>query len=160
MVYFSVKIERPRSVCHCPITKTWLHTRFSRLTGAQRSNRRDVQNSNHHRVHVCLNKTFSKSYILSSRPSDYQCSGGLELLFSNQKIHKIEVPESNASGSPFTVGDLIHYLAGEVVQQDKKDFFVLDGTVYVLFPLHLFGLYCPDSLLFHFHFQCVVVLFR
>ncbi|PNS19329.1 hypothetical protein CAC42_2506 [Sphaceloma murrayae] len=56
-------------------------------------------------------------------------TGGLEILFSNQRIHQFPMPPSARPGSPTTVTDLIHYLAKDVVQQDKKDLFVLDGSV-------------------------------
>ncbi|TKX21005.1 ubiquitin-related modifier 1 [Elsinoe australis] len=56
-------------------------------------------------------------------------TGGLEILFSHKKNQVFPLPQTAASGSPTTVSDLIHHLASDVVQQDKKDLFVLDGSV-------------------------------
>ncbi|KAF4553761.1 URM1-like protein [Elsinoe fawcettii] len=55
-------------------------------------------------------------------------AGGLELLFSNQKTQKFSLPSTTA-GRPTTVADLIQHLATDVVQQEKKDLFVLGDSV-------------------------------
>lgn len=61
-------------------------------------------------------------------------SGGLELLFSNKRKHLVTVPAHESSGSPVTVAHLITYLCDHLMQSEKKEMFVLDGSVYVLEP--------------------------
>ncbi|KAF2148189.1 ubiquitin related modifier 1 [Myriangium duriaei CBS 260.36] len=65
----------------------------------------------------------------STIPIKVEFTGGLETLFSNRKNLTLDLPSTSAEGSPFTVGDLIRLLETEHVQQEKKDLFILDGTV-------------------------------
>jgi ubiquitin related modifier 1 len=60
----------------------------------------------------------------------HKCSGGLELLFANQRTHKLEVPAVDSStNAPTTVGYLVRYLVGNVMADKRKELFVVDGTV-------------------------------
>lgn len=57
-------------------------------------------------------------------------SGGLELLFSNQRDHKIALPSKDTSGNPVNVAYLIHHLCEKVMgKNQKKELFVLDESV-------------------------------
>ncbi|KAF2225657.1 hypothetical protein BDZ85DRAFT_257868 [Elsinoe ampelina] len=56
-------------------------------------------------------------------------TGGLETLFSSRKTQSFTLPATSPSGSPATVADLISYLAADVVQQEKKELFVLGESV-------------------------------
>lgn len=59
-----------------------------------------------------------------------QCSsGGLEMLFSDQRKHALSVPAKDADGEPVTVGWLVKYLCDEVMKDSRKDMFVLDNHV-------------------------------
>jgi ubiquitin related modifier 1 len=56
-------------------------------------------------------------------------SGGLELLFSNERKHTISVPESDSTGSRPNVSWLVDHLCTSLMKDPRKDMFVIDGTV-------------------------------
>lgn len=56
-------------------------------------------------------------------------SGGLELLFSNQRTHKLQIPATDPLGNPPNVGFLVGYLCDHLMADKRKDMFVMDGTV-------------------------------
>lgn len=56
-------------------------------------------------------------------------SGGLELLFSNQRTYKLQIPVKDPSGNPSNVGFLVGYLCDNLMKDKRKDMFVMDGTV-------------------------------
>ena len=51
------------------------------------------------------------------------------MLFSDQKIHKLPVPSKDTKGEAVTVGWLVNYLCDEIMQDSRKDMFMLDGHV-------------------------------
>jgi ubiquitin related modifier 1 len=55
--------------------------------------------------------------------------GGLEMLFSDERKHKISIPARDDKGSAVTVGWLVNYLCEEVMKDKRKEMFVLDGHV-------------------------------
>jgi ubiquitin related modifier 1 len=62
-------------------------------------------------------------------------SGGLEMLFSNQRTHKLSLPgaaddDGGASeASPATIAFLVQYLCDHVMTDTRKEMFLLDGHV-------------------------------
>lgn len=56
-------------------------------------------------------------------------SGGLEMLFSNQKTHKVELPFEDVDGKPVTLAFLIDYLCKNVMKDTRKEMFILEGHV-------------------------------
>ena len=58
-----------------------------------------------------------------------QCRGGLEMLFSDERKHKISIPAQDSRGNAVTVGWLVNYLCEEVMKDPRKEMFVLDGHV-------------------------------
>lgn len=56
-------------------------------------------------------------------------SGGLELLFANQKKYSLSIPSKDDTGAPSNVAFLVRYLCDEVMKDPRKDMFVLDDTV-------------------------------
>jgi len=54
--------------------------------------------------------------------------GGLELLFSNQKSHKVEVPATTAGDKPTDVNYLIHWLRDNLLKE-REGLFLDNGTV-------------------------------
>ena len=62
-------------------------------------------------------------------------SGGLELLFSNQRKHNLTVPLLTADEEPATLGYLVKYLCDNVMKDRRKEMFILDGTVSVCISL-------------------------
>ncbi|KAI9711854.1 MAG: Ubiquitin- modifier 1 [Bogoriella megaspora] len=57
-------------------------------------------------------------------------TGGLEMLFANQRIHTIKLPAVDPSTSqPSTVAYLVRYLCDKLMTDQRKELFVLDGSV-------------------------------
>jgi ubiquitin related modifier 1 len=57
-------------------------------------------------------------------------SGGLEMLFSDQKRHAISIPITDENSKPVTVAYLIDYLCKNVMKDSRKELFVLDSQMY------------------------------
>jgi len=51
------------------------------------------------------------------------------MLFADQRKHKLPIPAYDDNKNPVTVGWLVHYLCNEIMQDARKDMFVLDGHV-------------------------------
>ncbi|KAH3905060.1 ubiquitin-related modifier [Parastagonospora nodorum] len=62
-------------------------------------------------------------------PITIEFSGGLEILFGNQKKYALSVPEKDESGAPANVAFLVRYLCDNVMKDTRKELFVLDDTV-------------------------------
>ncbi|KAJ4404588.1 Ubiquitin- modifier 1 [Didymella pomorum] len=62
-------------------------------------------------------------------PIKVEFSGGLELLFDNQKKYSLSIPNKDESGAPSNVGFLVRYLCDKVMKDPRKDMFVLDDAV-------------------------------
>ncbi|KAI8942949.1 Ubiquitin- modifier 1 [Plenodomus lindquistii] len=62
-------------------------------------------------------------------PITIEFSGGLEILFANQKKYALAIPSHDESGNPSNVAYLVRYLCEKVMKDPRKDLFVLDGTV-------------------------------
>ena len=58
-------------------------------------------------------------------------SGGLELLFSNQRKHSLSLPVKDENGQKANMAFLVRYLCQHVMRDRRKDMFVVDDTVYV-----------------------------
>ncbi|TKA74926.1 Ubiquitin-related modifier 1 [Cryomyces minteri] len=56
-------------------------------------------------------------------------TGGLEMLFSNQRKHAISLPSREEDGNPATIAFLVRYLCQSVMKDRRKELFVLDDTV-------------------------------
>lgn len=54
-------------------------------------------------------------------------SGGLEMLFADKRRHSLELPSTDKDSRSSTIGFLIQYLCENVMQDTRKDLFVLDG---------------------------------
>ena len=66
---------------------------------------------------------------MKSRRSIDFYSGGLELLFSNQRKHQLLLPHNDGDGHPANLAFLIDYLCAKVMQDARKDMFVTNGTM-------------------------------
>jgi ubiquitin related modifier 1 len=51
------------------------------------------------------------------------------MLFSNQRMHKIDVPSIDEDGKAITLAWLIKYLCSHVMKDTRKEMFILDGHV-------------------------------
>jgi ubiquitin related modifier 1 len=56
-------------------------------------------------------------------------SGGLEILFRNQKKYSLSLPAKDESGAPADIAFLVRYLCDKVMKDPRKELFVLDDTV-------------------------------
>lgn len=56
-------------------------------------------------------------------------SGGLELLFGNEKSHKIDVPAVDEAGEKSNVGFLVQWMCKNMMKDEREEMFVLDGGV-------------------------------
>jgi len=65
---------------------------------------------------------------ISNFMSDKQ-SGGLELLFANQKKYALTIPSKDESGAASNVAFLVRYLCDNVMKDPRQEMFVLDDTV-------------------------------
>ncbi|KAL6402398.1 ubiquitin-like modifier 1 [Ilyonectria robusta] len=54
-------------------------------------------------------------------------SGGLEMLFSHQRSHTLTIPAADKDGRASTIAYLIDYLCDHVMDDSRKDLFVLDN---------------------------------
>ncbi|KAF4994539.1 hypothetical protein FGRMN_5719 [Fusarium graminum] len=59
-------------------------------------------------------------------------SGGLEMLFSNKRQHALVIPAADQDGQPANIAYLIDHLCQNVMDDSRKDLFVLDNHLYVL----------------------------
>jgi hypothetical protein len=80
-------------------------------------------NGPHGRVHVSLNL----KVILHVLITVY--SGGLEMLFSDQRKHKISIPTLDEEKQPSNVAFLIRWLCHHLMKDPRKEMFVLDDSV-------------------------------
>ncbi|KAF2966826.1 hypothetical protein GQX73_g6733 [Xylaria multiplex] len=53
-------------------------------------------------------------------------TGGLEMLFSDQRRHVLSIPTTDKSGKPVTVAYLIEYLCENTMRDTRKELFILD----------------------------------
>ena len=56
-------------------------------------------------------------------------SGGLELLFSNQRKYYLSLPGRDEYDEPANMAFLVRYLCREIMRDPRKEMFVMDGTV-------------------------------
>ncbi|KAG6041073.1 hypothetical protein E4U41_006096, partial [Claviceps citrina] len=53
-------------------------------------------------------------------------SGGLEMLFSDQRHHSIRLPSKDTDGQPVTIAFLIDHLCQHVMDDTRQELFILD----------------------------------
>lgn len=54
------------------------------------------------------------------------------MLFSDQRQHALKLPSQDKNGQPVNIAYLIDYLCQNVMQDSRKELFVLDNNLYVL----------------------------
>ncbi|KAF4313412.1 Beta-grasp fold ferredoxin-type [Botryosphaeria dothidea] len=64
-----------------------------------------------------------------SVPITVEFTGGLEMLFSNQRKHAIALPAKDDNGEPANIAFLVRYLCKNTMKDHRKELFVLDDTV-------------------------------
>lgn len=61
--------------------------------------------------------------------TDYR-SGGLEMLFSNERKHTVTLPARLSDGSSPNISYLLQYLVDNVMRDERKELFILEDNVY------------------------------
>ncbi len=61
-------------------------------------------------------------------------SGGLDMLFSNQRKHSVSLPTIDENGKPSTMASLVRHLCKYVMKDPREDFFVVDDAMFVALP--------------------------
>ena len=56
-------------------------------------------------------------------------SGGLEMLFSNERKHKVTLPARLSDGSQPNITYLLQYLVENVMKDERKELFILEDNV-------------------------------
>ncbi|GJN75304.1 ubiquitin related modifier 1 [Purpureocillium lilacinum] len=56
-------------------------------------------------------------------------SGGLEMLFSDQRHHSVTLPSEARNGHAADIAFLIDHLCDHVMKDTRKELFVLDGHI-------------------------------
>ncbi|MCJ1458380.1 Ubiquitin- modifier 1 [Mycoblastus sanguinarius] len=56
-------------------------------------------------------------------------TGGLELLFSNQRKHQVPLPSRDENNQPSNLAFLTRYLCETLMKDHRKEMFLIDGTV-------------------------------
>ncbi|KAK3365930.1 ubiquitin-related modifier 1 [Lasiosphaeria ovina] len=64
-------------------------------------------------------------------PITVDFSGGLEMLFSNQRRHSLDVPAADDEGNKSNIGFLVRHLCSTALKDPRTDLFVLDHHMYV-----------------------------
>ncbi|KAK3944141.1 ubiquitin-related modifier 1 [Diplogelasinospora grovesii] len=62
-------------------------------------------------------------------PITVDFSGGLEMLFSNQRRHSLEIPATDKDGKPCNIASLIGYLCENTMKDPRRELFVLDDHI-------------------------------
>ncbi|KAK4043050.1 ubiquitin-related modifier 1 [Parachaetomium inaequale] len=62
-------------------------------------------------------------------PITVDFSGGLEMLFDNQRRHSVSLPAVDASGKPATIAFLIDHLCRTLMKDPRAELFVLDNHI-------------------------------
>jgi hypothetical protein len=63
-------------------------------------------------------------------------SGGLELLFGNERKHKVVLPARLEDGSRPNITYLLKYLVDNLMKDQRKDMFIMEDNVYGTDTLH------------------------
>ncbi|RFN50145.1 ubiquitin-like modifier 1 [Fusarium flagelliforme] len=61
---------------------------------------------------------------------DVEFSGGLEMLFSNKRQHALSIPAADQDGKPVDIAYLIDHLCRNVMDDSRKDLFVLENHLF------------------------------
>lgn len=56
-------------------------------------------------------------------------TGGLEMLFSNQRRHALSIPAIDKNNKPVTIAHLIEYLCENTMRDTRQELFVLEGQI-------------------------------
>ncbi|KAJ5449615.1 uncharacterized protein N7458_006064 [Penicillium daleae] len=64
-----------------------------------------------------------------SIPITVEFTGGLELLFGNERKHKVSISACMDDGSPTNLAYLLPYLVDNLMQDQRKEMFIMEDNV-------------------------------
>ncbi|KAJ5873572.1 uncharacterized protein N7473_013445 [Penicillium subrubescens] len=64
-----------------------------------------------------------------SIPITVEFTGGLELLFGNERKHKVSLPACMEDGNPTNIAYLLPYLVDNLMQDQRKEMFIMEDNV-------------------------------
>ncbi|KAI5303222.1 hypothetical protein KEM56_007777 [Ascosphaera pollenicola] len=67
--------------------------------------------------------------MASPIPITVEFTGGLEMLFANERKHKVSIPSTNESGQPADIAYLVRWLCENLLKDPRKELFVLNDSV-------------------------------
>ncbi|KAJ5545367.1 hypothetical protein N7535_006244 [Penicillium sp. DV-2018c] len=62
-------------------------------------------------------------------PINVEFTGGLELLFGNERKHKVVLPARLEDGSRPNISYLLRYLVENLMKDERKDMFIMEDNV-------------------------------
>ncbi|KAJ5638807.1 hypothetical protein N7528_001197 [Penicillium herquei] len=62
-------------------------------------------------------------------PITVEFTGGLEILFANERKHKISLPGRLDDGSNPNISYLLHYLVDNLMKDQRKELFIMEDNV-------------------------------
>lgn len=77
---------------------------------------------------LSLGTSLSSVQLISA---DNWTSGGLELLFDNERKHEIILPARKEDGNASDISSLLIYLVENTMNDNRKDMFIMEDSVYV-----------------------------
>lgn len=86
-------------------------------------------------------RTYIRIPILTSSALITFYSGGLEILFSNERKHRITLPGRLGDGSQPNISFLLRYLVDNLMKDQRKELFIMEDNVYVTFKYFRFKMY-------------------
>ncbi|CAG8901941.1 unnamed protein product [Penicillium egyptiacum] len=92
-------------------------------------------------IPITVEFTYVKSFLQLDQPSliiDLD-SGGLELLFGNERKHKVVLPARLEDGSRPNISYLLKYLVDNLMKDQRVDMFIMEDNVYVDITLQLYS---------------------
>lgn len=96
--------------------------------------RRTPQYPGSHVNHLTVSHTHYTVLTLLTISNTRISSGGLEMLFSNQKRHSLNIPVTDANNKPVTIAFLIDHLTKNLMTDPRSELFVLDKHMYATLP--------------------------
>ena len=77
--------------------------------------------------------------MTTTKSVQVEFSGGLELLFSNRKSHKVDIPDKTPDDKPTNIGYLIMWLKDNLLKE-REELFLVGNTVSVSIRFYEFRL--------------------
>lgn len=62
-------------------------------------------------------------------PITVEFTGGLEILFSNERKHNVVLPAQLSDGNKPNIAYLLHYLVENLMKDERKELFILEDNV-------------------------------